>query len=118
MKNTCICSNTFISVIQVIVEPGLEREYICFSKRLDGILKERYGNYYICSQVNQVITIPTTFYVTSFYRECPDICKVIKDIEKLINCLYMREFRCSVERKPVFTFSNTRTVYPEPECCF
>lgn len=118
MKNNCICSNTLINVDQVTVESGLEREYIEFAKRLDELLREKYCDYYICSQVNQVIINPTCFYVTTFYRESCDICKVIGEIEKLINCLYMREFRCGVQRKCIFSFTNTRTVYPEPDCCF
>ncbi len=118
MKNNCICSNTLINVNQITVEPGLEREYVKFTKHLDEVLKEKYGDYYICSQVNQVTVNPTCFYVTSFYRETCDICKVYGDIEKLINCLYMREFRCSVQRKSIFSFTNTRTVLPEPDCCF
>ena len=119
MKNNCsICSNTLINVTQVTVEPGIEREYIKFAKRLDELLKEKYCDFYICSQVNQVIANPTCFYVTSFYKDTCDICKVYAEIEKLINCLYTREFRCTVQRKTIFSFTNTRTVHPEPDCCF
>lgn len=114
--NECLCKNILINVNKVIVKMGDEERYIKTAEYLDEKLREQYGEYYICDQVNQDKECVNVFYIEAFYRNIPELIEVTPEISNLIEEVY-KEFGNCVQRTQIASYTSTVKVYPTKECC-
>ena len=64
------------NINEVVVESGLESEYIRFSGELNEYLKRKYARYYIGLQLYESKSEINKFFIVACYRNLPEIYKV------------------------------------------
>lgn len=103
------------NVNNIIVQRGLEEEYIEFSGKLNAYLKKKYEKYYIGLQLYQSKTEPTIFYVFAFYRDVCGIDIAAVEIGNEISEIYENVWGKNVQRISVFRFLDDTRIIPPQE---
>ena len=110
MMNEFLYKGILVNVNKIVVSPGLEERYIGFAKRLDHSLKERFGEYYICNQLNQMRDCSNVFYVEAFYYNVVGVYEAYSRIGRIVEQSYYEEFDTSVTRTQLTSFASTHLV--------
>jgi len=103
------------NVNKVIVERGLEKKYIKFSKKLNKLLKEKYKKYYIGLQLYQNKIDSTLFFVIAAYKDVQGIEIAAVEIGNEIREIYEKEWGDKVQRISVFRFLDYTRIIPPQE---
>lgn len=102
------------NVNKIIVQKGLEKEYIKFSKKLNKYLQEKYGEFYITLQLYQNNEDPTLFFVIASYKDVQGIETAAVKIGDKISKIYDKVWGDKVQRISVFRFLDyTRIIPPQ-----
>lgn len=102
------------NVNKIIVQRGLEKEYIRFSKKLNRSLQENYSKYYITLQLYQNDADPTLFYVIAAYKDVNGIEIAASKIGDKISKIYDEVWGDKIQRIAVFRFLDyTRVIPPQ-----
>lgn len=104
--------STLYIVKEIIVEPGLESEYIKFLNALDKYIQVKYSKYYSHLQLYEDKEQSNKFYMTASYKNEEGIYEVIDDIENDISCLYKDVYGERVKRKVIFSFDSLERLIP------
>lgn len=112
MQRIKLCEDILINVNKITIRKCDRDKYIKFAKRLDKELREKYGKYYICDQVNESRDYPNIFYVEAFYRNIDGVYSESEKISKFIEQEYENEFGDDIERITLTTFREVNKVYP------
>lgn len=94
------------NINEVVVESGLESEYIRFSGELNEYLKRKYARYYIGLQLYESKSEINKFFIVACYRNLPEIYKVSGVIGKDISRIYEEEWGDKAERYSLLTFTD------------
>lgn len=105
--------NTLYIVKEIIVEPGLENEYIKFLNALEKYIHVKYPNYYSNLQLYKDNEETNKFYMTACYNNVDGIYEIIEDIEKDITCLYYDVYGQRIKRKTIFSFDTVQRIIPK-----
>lgn len=99
-------------VKEIIVEPGLESEYIKFLNALDKYIQVKYPKYYSHLHLYEDKEESNKFYMTVSYKNEEGIYDIIEDIENDITCLYEDVYGERVKRKIIFSFDTVQRLIP------
>lgn len=105
--------NTLYIVKEIIVEPGLESDYIKFMNALEKYIQVKYQNYYSNLQLYEDNEENNKFYMTACYNNVDGIYEIIEDIENDIASLYDDVYGESVKRKTIFSFNAVQRLIPQ-----
>lgn len=98
---------------EIIVEPGLESEYIKFMNALEKYIQVKYPNYYRNLELYEDKEEKNKFYMTACYNNVDGIYGVIEEIENDITCLYDDVYGERVKRKTIFSFNAVQRLIPQ-----
>lgn len=104
--------STLYIVKEIIVEVGLDSEYLKFLNALDKYIQVKYSNYYNSFQLYKENDKNSKFFMIVSYNNVEGIYDIIKDIESDITKLYEDVYGDKIKRKVILSFDEVEKIIP------